>query len=125
MKPHTIEEFATDMTERALVTLAKLLLKHGILDQEDVDNLVSDLNPEFDEIYAEEMKHKQSGIFKAAKFRVVYEPDELEIDVTYAFEDEAIIILLEITDLTLEEEYLTASVITNAKLIADNTEDVV
>jgi hypothetical protein len=38
---------------------------------------------------------------------------------------EAIILLLEITDLTLEQEYLTGSVITNAKLIVDNKEDFV
>ena len=81
------------MTERALVSLAKLLLKHGILDQEDVDNLVSDLNPEFDKIYAEEMKHKQPGVFTAANFKVEYDPHLLECDTTYAFEDEAIIIL--------------------------------
>ncbi|MBY8998867.1 MAG: hypothetical protein KGD60_14155 [Candidatus Thorarchaeota archaeon] len=93
MNNHTIKEFATDMTERALVSLAKLLLKHGILDQEDVDNLVSDLNPEFDEIYAEEMKHKQPGVFTAANFKVEYDPHVLECDTTYAFEDEAIIIL--------------------------------
>ena len=38
---------------------------------------------------------------------------------------EAIILLLEITDLTLEEEFLTASVITSAKLIPDNPNDFV
>ena len=81
------------MTERALVSLAKLLVKHGILDQEDVDHLVSDLNPEFDEIYAEEMKPKQPGVFRAANFKVEYDSHVLECDTTYAFEDEAIIIL--------------------------------
>ena len=38
---------------------------------------------------------------------------------------EAIILLLEITDLTLKEEFLTASVITNAKPLPDNTNDIV
>jgi len=38
---------------------------------------------------------------------------------------QAIILLLEITDLTLEEEFLTASVITSAKLIPDNNNNFV
>jgi hypothetical protein len=38
---------------------------------------------------------------------------------------EAVILLLEITDLTLEQEFLTGSVITNAKLLPDHNNDLI
>ena len=38
---------------------------------------------------------------------------------------EAVILLLEITDLTLEQEFLTGSIITSAKLIPDHKKDLI
>ena len=80
------------MTARALVTLAKLLKERGILAAEEIDYLIENLNPEFDEIYADEMTPQQPGVFRAAKFKVEHDLD-LEHAVTFAFKDLAIIVL--------------------------------
>jgi len=54
-----------------------------------------DLDPEFELTYAEELKQRQRGTFRAAKFKIEYDADVLELDVTYAFKNEVIIVLRE------------------------------
>lgn len=93
-----LKEMTLDMAQRALINLARLLEKHKILSHDDIEILLEDLNPEFDDIYHEEMQtgtHEQPGVFVASKFKIEYDADVLELDATYAFDDVAIIVLRE------------------------------
>lgn len=74
----------------SLTTVEKLLRKHHVLAEEDITWLMSDAieNIELESPVIDSNRK----VFPAAKFRVEYDED-LEVDVTYAFKDLAIIVL--------------------------------
>ena len=82
----------TETDAKALNTVARLLRQQKLLDDDGIECLMEDAILALQDDPPEEQR-PLTGSFKAAKFRIEYDHDELELDVTYAFDDQAIIIL--------------------------------
>lgn len=101
MQGEPIEELARETSKRALENVGRLLKKRHFLDDEDIAWLLQDAVEEIE--FECPVSHGPRKLFRAAKFCVEYNPDDLELAVTYAFKNVAIIVLRERQEGTLRE----------------------
>lgn len=87
-----IRNTLTETDAKALNTVARLLKQQKLLDDDGIECLMEDAILALQDGPPQEQR-SFTGSFRAAKFIVEYDHDELELDVTYAFKNQAIIIL--------------------------------